>query len=310
MEDTKNVALRDRSRNTEGLLSFGVLLVLTLALILVYLAKRPEPPADAILINVAKPETFAAALDIKPELATRIAAYRDTRGGFDSCDTLLDIPLLNRDEADRLAAALTKARINYNAATANQIAAQNFSSLLAARIIAARDAEKAPALFGSPAAPVLAPAPEEPKLAAILRRLPLLDPRTTRPLLPQFMARTPGTVFQHFAVCAVLLLLAVFLAPPWVRARTGGDPFLLPLCLLLTGLGVVLLFQPERPAARRPRLRKPPARAGFSAWSPCPLRPGSRPPPVSASETTATSGFSPPDSSSPRSCCSELARKA
>ena len=250
-EDTSNVALRDRSRNTEGLLSLGVLLVLTLALCLVYLAKRTEAPADAILINTAKPEAFTAALGVRPELAARIVAYRDGRGGFDSCDTLLDIPLLPPEEANRIAEALTKSGVNYHSVTAKQIAALNVPAAIAARIVAARDSEKAPAVFDAPAAqpavPPVLPAPDQPKLAAILRRLPLLDARVTRPILPQFIARDSAAVFRHFLVCAVLLLLAVFLAPPWVRARTGGDSFLIPLCLLLTGLGVVLLFALKDP---------------------------------------------------------------
>ena len=245
------MALRDRSRNTEGLLSLGVLLVLTLALCLAYLAKGTAPPPNAILINAAKPEAFAAALGVSPELATRIVTYRDVHGGFDSCDTLLDIPLLPPDEANRLADAVTQPGANYNTVTAKQIAALNVSPALAARIIAARDAEKAPALFDAPtpksAVPIVPPPPDKAKLAGILRRLPLLDARVTRPLLPQFIARDSATVFRHFALCSVLLLLAVFLMPPWVRARTGGDSFLIPLCLLLTGLGIVLLFSLKDP---------------------------------------------------------------
>ena len=199
------MALRDRSRNTEGLLSLGVLLVLTLALTLVYLAKRPDPPADAVLINAAKPEAFAAALGVSPELAARIVLYRDSRGGFDSCDTLLDIPLLTREESDHLAESLPKANLNYHAATAKQIASLNVSPAIAARIVAARDADRAPALFDSPtAAPAVSavpPAPDPAKLTTALRRLPLLDPRTTRLLLPQFIAANSGrTVFLHFGV--------------------------------------------------------------------------------------------------------------
>ena len=245
------MALRDRSRNTEGLLSIGVLLVLTLALGLVYLAKRTELPPDAVFVNAAKPEAFAAALGVSPEIAARVVARRDNRGGFDSCDTLLDIPLLTRDEAERLAATLTQARLNYHAVTEKQIAALSLAVPLAKRIVAARDAEKSPALFdaptATPAVPALEPAPDQPKLAALLRRLPLLDARATRPLLPQFVVRDSATVFRHFALCSFLLLLAVFLAPPWVRARTNGDPFLIPLCLLLTGLGIVLLFSLKDP---------------------------------------------------------------
>ncbi len=250
-EDYHNVALRDRSRNTEGLLSLGVMIVLGLALALVYLAKRPTEPPNAVFVNAARPEAFAAALDAAPEIAARIAAYRDGRGGFDSCDALLDIPLLKREEAERLASDMTAARVNYPAATETQLIALKVAPAIAARIVAARDAEKSPALFDSPvapaAAPAIPPAPDLPKLAAILRRLPLLDTRMTRPLLPRFIVRDAGTVFRRFALGSVLLLLAVFLAPPWVRARTSGDSFLIPLCLLLTGLGVVLLFSLKDP---------------------------------------------------------------
>ena len=248
------MALRDRSRNTEGLLSLGAIAVLAFALVLVYLAKSTALPPNALLINEATTEQIASGLGVDNEIAARVAAYRERHGGFDSCDTLLDIPLLSAKEIEGVDRPYAAGGMNYQKMNAAQMVSKfSLSPAIAARIVAARAAENAPQeLFAAPAVqtkPSPAP-PAEPSLKELessLRRIPLLDARVTRPLLKQCAVRRPAAIFWHFSVGAVLLLLAVFLMPPWIRARTGGDPYLVPLVMLLAGCGVVLLFSLKDP---------------------------------------------------------------
>lgn len=80
------------------------------------------------------------------------------------------------------------------------------------------------------------------------KRTPLLDPQQTRPFLPQFVVRRPDAVFRHLWISVGAFTLVMFLLPPWLRSRgVGGDPFLLPLALLLSGLGVAMLFSVKDP---------------------------------------------------------------
>ena len=77
----------------------------------------------------------------------------------------------------------------------------------------------------------------------------LLDAEAARVVESRVVVRHPAQVFRSFFLVAGLLLLAVFLLPAWLRqkARVGGDPFLLPLALLLCGCGVVMLFSLKDP---------------------------------------------------------------
>lgn len=79
-------------------------------------------------------------------------------------------------------------------------------------------------------------------------RVPLLDPKQTRPLLSHFIVRHSTTVFRHLWLGMGLLAPAMFLLPPWLRSRgVSGDPFLLPIAFLLSGLGVAMLFSIKDP---------------------------------------------------------------
>jgi cell division protein FtsI/penicillin-binding protein 2/cell division protein FtsW (lipid II flippase) len=68
-----------------------------------------------------------------------------------------------------------------------------------------------------------------------------------RPLLARLPVRQAETVFWRYLVGVGLLLIAVVFAPPIFRARVGGDPYLLPLALLLCGFGVALLYSHKDP---------------------------------------------------------------
>src|SRR5579875_3430602 len=82
----------------------------------------------------------------------------------------------------------------------------------------------------------------------LIEKATLLDP-TVKPLLKNYLVRRPSTVFWHFWIVAGLLCLLLFLLPPWLRnrGRVFGDPFLVPLAILLSGFGVALLFSLRDP---------------------------------------------------------------
>src|SRR5579871_1047949 len=142
-----------------------------------------------------------------------------------------------------------------NEATAEQFAqAFGISKEAGARIVAYRTAhggfESCDQLLDIPAPTPAKPAKSLP--AAGSRHTPLLDPVAVRPLLKRCIVRPVGTVFRHFWIGAGLLALAILFVPPWLRARgVGGDPYLLPLALLLSGLGVAMLFSLKDPLRDR-----------------------------------------------------------
>jgi len=88
--------------------------------------------------------------------------------------------------------------------------------------------------------------------AALIRRAPLIDARTTRPRLARFLLRQPAEVTRTFWIGAGLFALAALVLPAWLRAgKRGGDPFLVPLALLLSGIGVAILFSVKDPLRDR-----------------------------------------------------------
>src|SRR5688572_21582683 len=54
--------------------------------------------------------------------------------------------------------------------------------------------------------------------------------------------RGPDEVMRQFSIGCGLFLLTTFFLTPLLRRRVGGDPFLVPLSLLLSGFGVATLF--------------------------------------------------------------------
>jgi cell division protein FtsI/penicillin-binding protein 2/cell division protein FtsW (lipid II flippase) len=257
------VTLRDRGRNherrTEGLLSIAVLGVLFTALALVYFAPmRVAVPPDALQLNETTVDPLAAALDIEPTLAERILAVRTLRKGFNSVDQLLDIHLFDRAEAERLSRDLTASRLDWRTATGAQFAhTLGIPRPVAERLATCRDAEwhaveTQPA--STPPQPADASAGSHPDAArgeatALLRHAMLLDPQATHPLLTHLLIRTPAAAAHRFIIDSTLLLIAVFVLPLLMRngLRIGGDPFLLPLALLLSGLGAVMLYSVKDP---------------------------------------------------------------
>lgn len=237
------MALRDSGRKVEGILTIAILLfVLLPALIAVYLAKRAEMPNPKIMVNEATGEQFAQGLALEPDIAARLIASRARVGGFGSADMLWDLPLLPPEEARRLEPQFANGHLD--SASAGQMAtALGVTTPIARRLALYRDR-----LLNPPGSTVPAAAPH--KLPTDwFRRAPLLDPQTRSLGLKQTLVRTPQTVFRHYYLGVLLLALAVFFVPPWLRGklRVGGDPYLVPLAMMLAGLGVAMLFSLKDP---------------------------------------------------------------
>ena len=266
--EEKKPALRDNNRKsdtkTEGVLTFAVLAILLPALALVFLAKwHFAMPDNAVLINEATPEKFASTFGIDMDIAERITAYRKQAGGFDDTDRLLTIPLLSPSDAKQAAENFSQSRLDLRTAMPVQ-----FTSILklrpaiAARLAAYRDthiselppapAANSDAGLGSTAsisplsASATSPAPAS---TALFRHATALDPVTASLLMKRFLLRSPGDVFRTFAFVTVLLSALLVFIPVWLRKqqKLGGDPYLIPLALLLSGMGVVMLFSIKDP---------------------------------------------------------------
>ena len=244
---------RDTAGITEGLVSIGALLLVLLpALTLVFFGKMQGASSDnAIQVNAATAEDFAKALSIEPEISTRLKDYRTARGGFESTDALLDLPLLSATERKTVLAQIRKTPVSessFKTSDARRLSQELKLPLpFAKRLAAFRDSR-----------PVLNPVSERgfnghssnriDTSELLLKSATLLDSNATRPLLKRFAVRSATTVKLHFWVCVGLLSAAVLLLPALLRMKGGGgDPWLVPATLLLCGLGVVVLFSVKDP---------------------------------------------------------------
>jgi cell division protein FtsW (lipid II flippase) len=238
------LALRESGRKVEGVLTIaGLLFVLLPTLVAVYMGKIRELPAGTLLVNEATAEQFAHALALEPDIAARLVAARTHLGGFGSADMLWDLPALRPEEADRLAPQFAGGQMEK--ANAGQLTTALGVSPPVARLLAAyRDRLLAPA--NEAGAAFAAPHKLSPQW---FRHAPLLDPQTRASGLKLTLVRTPQTVFRRYYLGVFLLALAVFFVPPWLRGqlRIGGDPYLVPLAMVLCGLGVAMLFSQKDP---------------------------------------------------------------
>ncbi|MCC5648005.1 FtsW/RodA/SpoVE family cell cycle protein [Nostoc sp. CHAB 5824] len=221
------MASRDTNRKTENALNLCVMILVLGALFLVFQAKRAPLPQNAVLLNAATAEQLAQALEIETPLAERILTYRTQQNGFESTDQLLAIPLLTADEAKRVVEISKTAKVGSTAF--DKTLRSSFSEQMARRITE----------YPFSAAKELT--------AKALAKVPLLDTEKMRGQLGRFVVRTPQQVFLRFGLCSAGIAVIMFLYAPWLRSRTGGDPYLIPLTLLLTGFGVVLLFSIKDP---------------------------------------------------------------
>ncbi|CEK12834.1 cell division protein FtsI/penicillin-binding protein 2 [Chthonomonas calidirosea] len=233
---------RRRQRLIERRLSLSACVLLLCVFLLVFFARwRAEIPANALLVNQVSADTLALSLNIDLGIAQQIVAYRNTHGGFSSVNELLGIPLFPKAQWPSLAERLSASHLDWHTANTTQFAAVLHIPLFeAARLAAFRDALLAQL------------SPERVRHLTpsfLIAKATLLDPTTTKPSLKNYLVRRPSTVFWHFWIVAGLLCLLLFLLPPWLRnrGRVFGDPFLVPLALLLSGFGVALLFSLRDP---------------------------------------------------------------
>ncbi|HLJ75953.1 MAG TPA: hypothetical protein VKT75_00995, partial [Acidobacteriaceae bacterium] len=154
------MAGRDKGAAIEAALTLGMLLLVLFPVWgLVYAAKmRAAPPADALMVNEATAPQFAKALEIDPEIAQRLVDWRGRHHGFESVDSLLDVPLFNEDEAARVTAVATAGHVDLRTATPRIAAsALAISPPIAHRLTAYRDS-LLPSPFEGPGAGGQAPA--------------------------------------------------------------------------------------------------------------------------------------------------------
>lgn len=236
----------DSKRKTEGVLSFGVSVLLLVSLSLVFGGRMRGPtPQNTLQINTASAAQLARSLGVDPEIGGRLVAYRLAAGGFQSSEEILDVPLFPRAEADRIESVMAAEHLDPLKISAPRLAGDlRVLPEAARRLVTWRGATSALQNGGRNTPPRLLP-------EHWIRSVPLLDARATRPLLRNLVMRTPDTVARQFWSATGLIGMIALLAPAILRRRLGGDPFLLPLSLLLTGLGVVLLFSIKDPLRDR-----------------------------------------------------------
>ncbi len=239
---------RDQNRRFEGVLSLSALLLVIIpSLLFVFLAKwHADTPAESLLINEATSEQFALKLGIDTDTAARIVEERSRHGAFDSTDQLAQIQLFNSDEARRLAEQSLKSQLNLGTATAAQIAAVlGIQPAFARRLVDYR--EEGIGIWGSSGA--LPPVALN-DLAARLHRVPLLDSSKMTLLNSELIVRSSSSIFLKFGLSTAAMILLMFALPPLLRGKRmqiTGDPYLLPMGLTLSGLGIAMLFSIKDP---------------------------------------------------------------
>ena len=215
----------------EGVLSVATALLVLLALALVYGGRHSQAVPGAIDVNRATPEQLAGLLRIDRPLALRLIDYRDRMRGFEGVDQLLDAPLLTDAQAEALADAIRRGTPAGEPEPIARIA--RVPPSIARRFAAAAQMQRQ---CGDP--------------DRWIRRIPALD---RSHLVPRsLVARDGASAAATFWIGALLLAGAIVLLPAWLRRiGIGGDPLLVPLALLLCGLGVAMLFSIKDPLRDR-----------------------------------------------------------
>ncbi len=236
------MAFRDNTRRTEAILSFSSIALFLFLALLVYGAKRTSAPKEAIAINMAGAEAFAKTLHVDKALGERIVQWRVAHGGFAHSEQLLEIALFPKDQTQNLVDAWAHTNKDLYTATADTLrrelnldntSAQRLADYLVQR---AANVEREASAETSPK-----------DLKHIFTRATLLDTTKTRPYLENCIAQDSKTIFTHFWVSALLLALLLFLLPPLLRSKLSGDGYIVPLTLLLSGMGIILLYSLKDP---------------------------------------------------------------
>jgi len=234
------MALRDRTRGTEGSLLLFALFILAVGSALVFLGKTREGlPSGSLNLNTATADEIAVAFSTNPELAALLVKKRDLGSGFPSVQRAARTTVFaSREESDQAKAALGGGRLDVNRADGREFAkVLHVPAAVGRRIAEYRD--------GLPGAAFRKP--EE------LLRVPILDDRAVAGMGNRLTVRTPGAALWQAAGYALVAFLLFVGAPILLRkAGVGGDPFLLPLAFFLAGLGVLELFSIKDPLRDSP----------------------------------------------------------
>ena len=236
------MAFHDNTRRTEAILSLcSIALFLFLAL-LVYGAKRTSAPKEAILISTAGAEAFSKTLHVEKGVGERIVQWRVSHGSFAHSEQLFEIPLFPKDQTQNLADTWARTKKDLYTATADTLrrelnvdttTAQRFADYLVQHAV---NPDKDTSSESTPK-----------DLKRVFTHATLLDSLKTRPYLENCIAQEGKTVFTHFWISVLLLLLLLFLFPPLLRSKLSGDGYIVPLTLLLSGMGIILLYSLKDP---------------------------------------------------------------
>jgi cell division protein FtsI/penicillin-binding protein 2/cell division protein FtsW (lipid II flippase) len=231
---------RDNSRRAEGSLLVFVLFILGLGFLLVFLAKtRAGLPADALNLNQASPDELAVAFELDPGLASLLIKHRERLGRFDHVDQLYSLTLFPTwEEQQQVRETLRQSKTDPNTETVEGLVKRlELSRPVARRIVAYRNTLPDRSF----------------KRPDSILRAPLLKEAAITSLGDRLVVRHPATVFWQFVMWGGLAMLLYIGVPVFLRkSGVRGDPFLLPLGLLLSGIGVMTLFSVKDPLRDTP----------------------------------------------------------
>lgn len=231
---------RDRTRRVEGSLLFFVLLIVLSGLTLVFLAKsRVGVPPDHVNLNMATRDEIALAFEIDPALAALIVQKRDKRGGFRQVHDAASVSVFgSREVEDAARAALMSSHLDVNTAGLLELEkVLNLPRPVARRVLDYR--------AGLPEGKFRQPDD--------LLHTPVVSEAALQVLGDRLIVRQPMQVFTNLIALLIGASLLIVFLPALVRkAGIGGDPFLLPISLLLCGFGVIALFTLRDPFREAP----------------------------------------------------------
>ncbi len=234
---------RDRTRGIErheGSLLIFALLILVSGALLAFLAKtRDGVPTGAINLNTASADDIAVALESDPVLAARLVEQRTRLNGFVSVQQAARASVfISREEAARARFALDAGLRDVNAADGQEFAKVLGVPLPVGKRIAAYRDSIPGGRFKKP---------------QDMLRVPILEDRSVASLGSRVYVQHPAAVFWQFLRYGIFAAILFIAAPIFLRkAGVGGDPFLLPISLLLGGLGVLELFSIKDPLRDAP----------------------------------------------------------
>ena len=226
---------RDKSRRTEGSLLTLVVFILSAGFLLVFLVKtRDGLPPDAINLNTASPEELVLALEIDPAQANLLVKQRARLGGFQSVKQAGQVSMFpDQKEADHVRETLKQSGLDpLTAGVVEFSKVLSIERAVARRIANYRDSDAGHSV-GKP---------------NWILRVPIVDDHVIGSLGKRLIVRNPAVVLWRFGLYGGSFLVCCLLASFAIRrALPKGDPYLLPIVLFLSGIGIIALFSIRDP---------------------------------------------------------------